>query len=135
MKSFLVLIILSFSNLALAQWDNYFETRLDPRLAIAGKKCEGGELSGVSDKVCEIGQWIILMDDINECDESSCTDFSVVPFIAKLNKVNPVAQRVYAFYEIIPQDVMTSPRRKVVGRYWVRFDLNGEPIVLRRTTK
>lgn len=135
MKHVLALLFFLLSASAFGQWDNFFGTRLNPRLAISGARCEGGEPSGVSLRLCRRGQWLITLDDVNRCQNNSCTEAQVLPFIAKLRRVPIITPTTISFYEIIPRDTISSSRRRVLSRYWVRFDLNEAPVVIRKTGK
>ena len=135
MKILLFLTTLFVSQVSFAQMDDYFGTRLTPKLAIAGQKCVGGEMSGVSDNFCEKGQWLIYLDDINVCEEDTCTRAMPHPFIAKLKRVRADEVTTDTYFEIVPKDLVISSRRKLLGRYWVIFNFYQEPKVIWRTGK
>lgn len=135
MKIILFLICLFVSQLSFAQMDDFFDTRLTPKLAISGEKCKGGEMSGVSDSFCEKGQWLIFLDDINVCEDNVCTRAMPQPFIAKLKRVRADHNSTDTYYEIIPKDMVHSSRRKLLGRYWVLFNFYQNPKVIWRNGK
>lgn len=134
MRKFFLLSLL-VSGLAHGQWDDSFSTRLNPDLLISGVRCHGGELSGRSLRVCREGQWLITLDSENHCDEDVCTEAEVLPFIAKLKQDGVITPPTLALYEIVPKDFVTGNQRRILGRHWVKFDLNSMPLVMRRTGK
>lgn len=134
MKKIFVLLVFFLNYSAFAQLDESFFQRLSPDLSLSGLRCKGGELSEVSERVCEKGQWLVMLDNINSCVEDRCTELHVPAFIAKLKRID-IIPNLISYNEIIPEDFMSSSRRRILGRYWVRFDLNGRAAVLRRFGK
>jgi hypothetical protein len=125
------LYLLSLS--AFAQWNASFSTRVSAELAISGKRCIGGEPSGVSSKNCSKGEWLLTFDDINHCgDNGACTEAFVFPFIAALERVEIVSPKTIAFYKIKPKEKISLHDRMELSKYWVKFDLNGETGVIRK---
>jgi hypothetical protein len=120
----LALVLLSFALPSLAGRGD-FSSRLGPRLLIAGEKCQGGEASGVSRRRCTSLEWLITLDDANICaPDGGCTEIGVPPFIGHLRRAPVVTPTTIAFYEIVPNDLVSLPRRKLLRNYWVRSYLN-----------
>lgn len=131
----LILIFCLIMSSAYAQWDESFATQINSQLSISGQKCKGDESSGVGHRICEAGQWLITLDNINHCSEDGCTELFVPAFIAKLKRVNIITPTTIAFFEMIPKDRVSYQQRQILSRYWVQFNLNGAPVVLRRHEK
>lgn len=119
--------------------DESFDTRLGPELRISGQKCKGGETVVVqnndssSTESCEENQWLVRVDNENTCNEDgSCTEIGVNPIIADLQRANIPSPTIYSFYNIIPDTQTTDERRRILENHWVRFDLNGSPLVLEK---
>jgi hypothetical protein len=133
MKAIITLGLYVLSVSAFAQWNASFSTRLSADLEISGKRCFGGEPSGVSRKNCSIGEWLLTLDDINHCGENgACTEAFVFPFIVDLVRVEIVSPKTIAFYKIQPKDRISLHDRMELSKYWVKFDLNGETGVMRK---
>jgi hypothetical protein len=132
-----VIIMLGLSLLtvsAFAQWNATFSTRVSADLMISGKRCLGGEPSGVSSKNCLSGQWLLTYDDINHCRENgACTEAFVFPFIVELERVEIVSPKTVSFYKIKPKDRISLRDRVELAKYWVKFDLNGETGVIKKS--
>ena len=133
MKVFITLGLCLLSVSAFAQWNAIFSSRVSADLLISGKRCIGGEPSGVSNKNCMSGQWLVTYDDINHCRENgACTEAFVFPFIAELERVEIVAPKTVSFYKIKPRDRISLRDRMELSKYWVKFDLNGESGVIKK---
>lgn len=113
MKIFLASIFLFATQMAFAQLNDSFRAVTPSREIMSGVKCKGGEQSGVSERWCKTGQWLITLNS--------------EPFIVKLKRVNTRTPSTMAYFEIIPKDFVTSNTRKKLGRYWVKFEVYGEP--------
>ena len=120
----LFLLGLMICGSSYAHWDNSFTTEVTPKLKFAGVKCKGGEASGVTDRLCQEGQWLFGMGK-PQMDE-------LVPFIVKLKSTGYFTTHSIGLYEIIPKDRVTSDQRRLLGRYLVRFNFNADPTIIRR---
>lgn len=118
-----IVIFVSFSSYA--QWDDSFSSQVNSRLKISGSKCVGGEPSGVSHRICEAGQWRIVLNEGGRIK---------APFISFLRRADIVTPSTIVFYDIIPRDRVTLRQRVLLRKYWVRFDLNGEPLVMKKNS-
>lgn len=115
MKFFLASFFLLATQMAFAQWDDSFSAITPSQEVMSGVKCKGGEQSGVSERWCKAGQWLITLGG--------------EPIIAKLKRADTRAPATMAYFEIIPKDFVTSKKRKQLGRYWLKLDTYGEPEV------
>lgn len=122
MKLILILCTLFISATSFAQWQDAFSTQVNPHLMIGGKKCMGGEVSGTSGRLCKKGRWLI---NIDRADQGPT-------FISILRKVDVITPTTLAFYEILPKERIAPHHKMLLRRFWVRFDLNGEPKVIRK---
>ncbi len=122
MKLILILCTLFFSGIAFAQWQDAFSTKINSHLLIGGKKCMGGEVSGTSGRLCKKDRWLI---NIDRADQGPT-------FISLLRKVDIITPTTIAFYEILPKDRIAPHHRMLLRKFWVRFDLNGEPKVIKK---
>lgn len=122
MKLILFLCTLFFSGVSFGQWQDSFSTKLNPHLLIAGKKCLGGEVSETTQRLCPKDSWLINID-------------RKVPgqtFISHLKRADIITPTTVVFYEIKPQDKIPFSHQMLAKQYWVRFDLNGEALVLKK---
>lgn len=122
MKLVFFLGTLFFSCLSFAQWQDSFSTKLNPHLLIAGKKCLGGEVSETTQRLCKKDSWLINIDRSVQSQT----------FISHLKKVDIITPTTVAFYEIKPKDRIPFSHQMLMKRYWVRFDLNGEVLVMKK---
>lgn len=98
MKILLMICILFGSGTLLADWSVV--------------SCKGGEKSEMSERWCEQGQWLVSFNE-------------EMPFIAKLKSAQAHSFDDVHYFEIIPQDHISSSWRRFIGRYWIRFDRDG----------
>lgn len=65
-----------------------FSTRLSLNLLIEGRKCFGGETVESQGRVfsCTLGQWLVVVDNLNSCTPEGCTEIEVLPVIGILNR-------------------------------------------------
>jgi hypothetical protein len=106
-----------------------FKTRLSTELAIEGEKCFGGEVVQSEDRVftCQQGQWLIVVDNINNCTPEGCTEILVPPIIATLRR--GVSQGSTTFYDMIPLTPVNDEVSGILAGVSVRFSSNEEPRV------
>lgn len=132
MKPFIIIFFI-FSSFCFANHKNdSFSTRLHDRLAIAAIKCQGNETTASIDQemwadyTCADDEWLMVVDNINQCDDNiSCTDIPVMPIIVKLKRVFSDTIEMTNYYQIISRIPVSAEVRWILRRYWVRFDLNG----------
>jgi hypothetical protein len=122
MKLIFILCTLFFSGLSFGQWQDSFSTKLNPYLLIAGKKCLGGEVSETTQRLCKKDYWLINIDRTVQGQT----------FISHLKRVNIMTPTTVALYEIKPKDRIPFSYQMLMRRYWVRFDLNGEALVMKK---
>lgn len=131
----LTLTLISFSAFA-EPFPQYFQTRLNPKLSFEGTKCFGGEeVEIMEDEVsrvisCEKDQWIITVDNKNYCNEEFCTEIYNYPFTAELKQINFPSAAEYTFHSIVPFTKVDESTQQDLRTHIVRFDPNGEPVVL-----
>ncbi len=82
----------------------------------------GGEVSGTSGRLCKKDRWLINIDRVDRGPT----------FISLLRRVDVISPTTIAFFEILPKDGIPPHQRMLLKRFWVRFDLNGEPKVIRK---
>ncbi len=148
-KSVLTLVLSSFLLMASAsggssqatpwRWDTSFSTRLSGQLLISGQRCLGGETTQVMIEGqeiiihCPTGKWLVVVDNINRCSpEGQCTEVAVSPVVTALRKSNHPTASTLAFYNFIPRSPLSVAQAVIMKRHWVRFNLNGEPLVLEK---
>ncbi len=122
MKLILILCTLFISTTSFAQWQDAFATKVNSHLLIGGKKCMGGEVSGASGRLCKKDSWLI---NIDRADQGPT-------FISILRRVDVISPTTLAFYEILPKDRIDPHHKMLLRKFWVRFDLNGEPKVIKK---
>lgn len=109
-----------------------FFTRLKNHLLIQGRKCFENELVGVADDqvlTCESDQWIVTVDNVNQCENESCTSEYIYPFIATMNFVNENSQgQLFSILNVSEIDQQTT---NIIQAYQVLFPDDKEPVVLR----
>ncbi|WP_408097544.1 hypothetical protein ACJVC5_01155 [Peredibacter sp. HCB2-198] len=82
--------------------------------------CKGGEKSGMSERWCESDQWLVTLENEG-------------PFIAKIKETH--THSINQYYEIIPQDNISSKQRRKIGQYLVKFDQSDIPVFEKRFPK
>ena len=131
MKFFCLVILLSFPFKLLAQMDERFQTRLTPKLSIAGYHCVGdevtvgGDFGTYLDVRCTNREWMIFVDNINRCSHDACTEIEVLPFTAKLKFKPYVISSQYRFYAIVPTMPVSAQVRWILRNHHLRVDMNG----------
>jgi hypothetical protein len=105
-----------------------FSTRLGPELLIAGERCEGSEfvVAGGRRVACERDQWLITIDNVNQCNpQGLCTNFAVQPIIAEREMIDILTVEQYTFYRFNPVSPISEERRRVLHDHLVRYDQQG----------
>jgi hypothetical protein len=107
-----------------------FSTRLTNTLLISGTGCVGGEVtvSQGENFICESGQWLVIIDNINHCTPEGCTTVEVVPIIALL--VTTSSQGNTDFYDILPAIPVDGARSDILKQVTVSFRVGEAPRVL-----
>jgi hypothetical protein len=120
-------------------WDSSFSTRLSGELLISGQRCKGGEttqviISGREILIpCPAGKWLVIVDNFNRCSpEGLCTEVAVSPVVTDLRKSSRPSASTLAFYNFIPRSPLSTAQALIMKKHWVRFNLNGEPLVLEK---
>lgn len=122
-------------------WSNAFSTRVNPQLALSGVKCTGEESIEVNWQGapvfyrCHPGQWLIVIDEKNICDNSGCTQIMIQPFIANLRFEFVNSSQNVAFYHIRPISPLDRESWQVVHSYWVRFEKNQNPKIVLKSVR
>ncbi len=105
--------------------EDSFSTRLNSELLISGNRCDGEN--------CPEGKWLVIVDNVNTCSpDGACTEIGVNPIEAELRKVDVTSPTTLSFYNIIPDDSASDEQQNILEDHWVRFDLNGDPVVLEK---
>ena len=106
-----------------------FNTRLSTELAIEGEKCFGGEVVQAEDRAysCRLGQWLIIVDNVNRCTPEGCTEILVPPIIASLR--GGLSQSSAIFYDIVPATPISDEVSGILAGVSVRFSENEDPRV------
>lgn len=134
MKLFILsLTLISFS--AFAQWSSSFSTQINNKLSISGRVCSGGERAlGLKNTICDKGQWLVTVDNMNVCsDEGMCTEIAVPSFVAELERADVITITTAAFYNIVPADRVAKDIGAILKKYWVKDNLNGRATVVKKT--
>lgn len=110
-----------------------FSTRLSPTLLIAGEKCRGTETTGSfgNGDICEAGQYLISIDDVNTCSGEICTTNLVTPIVAELFDID-ARYPGEAVYEIRAKSVTTQTQEDILETVLVRSDSMGNGRVVSR---
>jgi len=121
-------------ELSRAPFPEVFRTRLNSSLLLSGDRCRGEETTEPNGhgSLCEAGNYLIYIDDINICDSSgSCTDFVVTPIIGRLEDTDARDQDTRFFF-IIPKSLTTSTQKNILENVVIESDLNGNGFVFFR---
>ncbi len=122
MESFLkLLLVLLFTicTSAFAQNADYFNTQVNDDLSITGSHCRGGGRFSV--RPCTDGEWYVTL--------THKTAGSTM-FLGALDRADIVSASTLTFYTIRALTPVSKATQKIINRYLVRFDLNGEPMVI-----
>lgn len=131
---FLFTACVLLSSHAFAQWNPSFHTRIHNKLAISGNVCHGGETTnGLDEEVCQKGQWLVNVDNINTCsDEGWCTEMAAPTFIAELDRANVITPATVGYFNIVAKSKLNTGVDKILKTYWVRDDFNGKAVVVKK---
>lgn len=132
MKTFIIAAVL-LSSSCFAQVANRFHTRIHNKLAISGFLCKGGEEAfGLEGEVCQAGEWLINVDNINVCsDDGMCTEMYAPSFIANLERANIFIPHKGEFFDIVPVSKVSGEVNKILKKYWLH-DLGGKSQMVKR---
>lgn len=105
-----------------------FNTRLSNELLISGRGCIAEDA-----ETCPEGLWLVIVDNLNRCSpEGHCTEIAVDPVVTELKQTDVVSASTLAFYDMIPLGPISDEQAQIMSKHWVRFDLNGDAIVLEK---
>ena len=119
MKLLLVLLF-TICTSAFAQSADYFNTQVNDELRITGSHCRGG--GRWTTRTCTDGEWYITL---------TFKDAGSTMFLGALDRADVVSASTLSFYNIRPLTPVSEATLELVNKYWVRFDLNGDPKVLK----
>lgn len=110
-----------------------FSTRLSSTLLVSGDKCRGDETTepygnGV---ICQAGQYLIFVDDVNICSNDICTNNVVIPIVGELNDTN-AGTPGFSVYEIETKSRTTPTQDNILNSLLVRSDELGNAEVISR---
>lgn len=108
-----------------------FITRLTNSLAIKGDRCRGDETTEPDGhgRICEAGEYLVYIDDVNICDDSGrCTDNVVTPIVAELDDIDARIPGV-GIFDINPISLTTQDQREILETVSVKSDSNGNGTV------
>ena len=114
------------SEVADGQLPELFSTRLNSTLLIAGDKCLGNETTGTfgNGDICDAGQYLIYIDNVNTCSGTICTTNVVTPIIAELNDIDARLEGVKV-YEIEARSITTNEQENILETVLVKSDSLG----------
>lgn len=114
-----------------AQEPEEFSTRLNSQLFIAGDRCEGGETTEVNGQivVCPDNRYLIIVDNINTCNDLTCTQVGIFPVIGDLEAIQESSEE-FSLFAIIPGEFATVEQREILNQLLVRSNSLGESDVI-----
>jgi hypothetical protein len=106
-----------------------FTSRLTNELLVAGEKCFGGEVVNSEGQAftCQFSQWLITVDNVNDCTPEGCTEVFVPPVIGTLRRSS--TQGGGTFFDILPAIPVSPEISSILGSVIVRFSVNEDPRV------
>lgn len=118
------------AEVAIGRLPARFSTRLNDTLSISGEKCRGNETTesyGNGD-LCNAGQYLISIDNVNFCTNNICTTNVVTPIVAELINSNNQTDGITLF-EINAISVTTSTQENILDSVLVQSDSLGNGFV------
>lgn len=127
---FLILAAVLLTGSAFAE-STRFHTRIHNKLAISGHLCKGGEVT-FDEEVCQKGQWMINVDNINVCsEEGMCTEMYAPDFIGELERANIFIPHEGNYFDIVPVSKVNGDVDKILRKYWLH-DMDGKTKVVKK---
>lgn len=98
-----------------------FSTRLRNDLLISGKRCFGGEQTDVLGEThfCTGGDYLVVVDNINNCTPEGCTEVEVFPVIASLLSTGSDGRNT-VFFDIVPSIPVSSQTASILETVQLR---------------
>ena len=109
-----------------------FRTRLNNTLLIEGKICRGDETTEAygHGSLCNAGQYLVYVDNVNICDEfGRCTDYVVIPIVAALENID-AGSMGFSTFIIAPKSPVTSTQKNILDNVLLNSDIYGNGTVL-----
>ena len=109
-----------------------FDTRVSNDLRLSGSLCQGGEVADSQGEtfVCEAGQWLVVVDNLNTCTPEGCTTVVVQPIIANLDV--EFSDQISVFFAIGTEMTITLEQQRILNSVLIRSRGNEKPVVVFR---
>ena len=116
---YLLVLLFTICTSAFAQNADYFNTQVSDDLRITGSHCRGG--GRFATRMCTDGEWNMTL---------TFKDVGSTMFLGALDRADLVSAATLSFYTIRPLTPVSEATEELIKGYLVRFDLNGEPLVI-----